>query len=148
MGIKSDFSNAEFDARQKEFEEALDERILASMSYAGEEFVKDSRTQVGDHELGFYEDQTGNLRNSIAYYIYRFGELVKKDERGNTENNLKLISPLVQSKNYQLIGIAGMNYASYVEAKGYNVISQQKDVCIINLGVYLQDVKKFAEHEL
>jgi len=144
MALKSDYNANEAKGEAQAYLDAIDERIIAAMEYAGEEFVRDSREQPGDHEQGFYEDQTTNLRNSIAYYIFRFGDLVTKNERGNTIINMELISELVQPKGYQLIGIAGMEYASYVEAKGYNVISVQADACIINLGEYLDDIKKFA----
>ena len=44
-------------------------------------------------------------------------------------------------KGIQLIGIAGMNYASFVESKGYNVISYQADVCIVDLAMYLETLE-------
>jgi len=41
---------------------------------------------------------------------------------------------LVKVKHgYQLIGVAGMDYASYVESMGYNVISAQSVVAIEGL---------------
>jgi hypothetical protein len=49
-----------------------------------------------------------------------------------------LIEGLVKPNGFHLILIAGMNYASYVESKGYNVISYQADVCMIDLSLHLE----------
>ena len=38
-----------------------------------------------------------------------------------------------------------MNYASYVESKGYNVISYQADVCMVELGGYLENLDLIKE---
>jgi hypothetical protein len=55
--------------------------------------------------------------------------------------NKTAIQDVVKPKGFQLIGVAGMNYASHVESKGYNVISYQADVCMVNLGVSLEKLK-------
>jgi hypothetical protein len=121
--------------------EQIHERVIAAMVYAGEQFITDSRSQPGDHALGFYEDRTGNLRNSIGYYVFYNGlQVASNDPMGNAN----LVMPYVSS-GYQLIGLAGMDYATYVEAKGYNVISIQADVCIVNLDMYMKDIQHFAD---
>lgn len=43
------------------------------------------------------------------------------------------IESLSNTDGVQLIGLAGMNYASEVEAKGYNVISVQADLILVDL---------------
>lgn len=89
-----------------------------------------------DHAMGTYNDVTTNLRNSIGYFVFHDGELIK--EHGNIETNQALIQDIVVPKGIQLIGIAGMNYASFVESKGYNVISYQNDLCLVELAMYLE----------
>ena len=34
-----------------------------------------------------------------------------------------------------------MNYASFVESKGYNVISYQADICMVDLAGYLENLE-------
>ena len=114
---------------------SVHERILDSFIMAGENFVAQAREQVQDHALGTYIDQTTNLRNSIGYLIFLNGERVHGDA-GQVEDMNEILER-VDPNGYQLIGYAGMNYASYVETKGYNVITAQSEQCIINLNNYL-----------
>lgn len=127
----------------KEFQDAIVERLIMAAQYAGEKFVEEARNQPGDHAQGFYEDKTGNLRNSIGYLVYHNGELVSSGGSGSQYQNI--VSSHV-GMGIQLIGVAGMNYASYVEAKGYNVITIQADACVVRLEEYMKDVREFADN--
>lgn len=118
----------------------LYDRILNAFIYAGEEFVINARGQMQDHAMGTYKDVTTNLRNSIGYFVYHDGELIKENLIGNIDDNRKEIADLIKKEGFQLIGIAGMNYASYVESKGYNVISYQSDICILDLSTLLETI--------
>ena len=110
--------------------------MINSFIRAGEDFVINSREQMQDHAMGTYKDQTTNLRNSIGYFIFHNGALVH--DNNNNIANRGIIEDTVKPIGIQLIGLAGMNYASYVESKGYNVISYQADVCIVDLSTYLE----------
>ncbi len=72
---------------------------------------------------GSYTDQTGNLRNSIGYVVLYDG-VVKSSVLANQQGK-KLLEELIPkySKGLVLIVVAGMNYATYVEAKNYNVLT-------------------------
>jgi hypothetical protein len=143
MGIKSNFNSVRFSAEITQQAEMLGDRILDSFIRAGEKFLISAREQVQSHDLGTYLDQTTNLRNSIGYYIFRNGKVVSMNQNGKEGNNLDLIRDLILDnfQGYQLIGVAGMNYASHVESKGYNVISYQADQCIVDLTFYLETLK-------
>lgn len=135
MALKSNFN---FDRSMRGLQIQVDgiyDRIINSFIFAGETFIKNARGQVQDHAMGTYVDQTTNLRNSIGYFIFHDGRYVtgKNDLASNTIE----IQDHVKPKGIQLIGIAGMNYASEVESKGYNVISYQADVCIVEIAMYL-----------
>ena len=132
-------------------------QILDSFITAGEKFVTDAREQGQSHGAGQYHDVTANLRNSIGYYVLHNGKIIIKKEPGSIAGKIsegKLspgeialindvgIKDYIVSKGFQLIGIAGMNYASHVESKGYNVISIQADICIVDLTKYLEKIKK------
>jgi hypothetical protein len=141
MALKSNFNESRFNREVQNQADKLNEKILNSFIMAGEQFVIDARSQGQDHALGQYMDRTGNLRNSIGYYVYHNGELVKEKSIGNAVENKQIIQDFINHKGFQLIGIAGMNYASFVESKGYNVISYQADVCMINLAGYLEKLE-------
>ncbi len=149
MALKSNYNSASFGRDIQRQADSIHERILQTFIRAGEEFVKQAREQMQEHAMGTYKDITANLRNSIGYYIFQDGNVVFQNpasgdyagpesegrlskseiESANTEAIRSIINP----RGFQLIAVAGMNYASYVESKGYNVISYQVDVMVINL---------------
>ena len=127
--------------------EGIEERIVQAMRDAGKEFVTAARDQFGGegaHEQGFYIDDTGNLRHSIGYQIYKNGELLEESEVRFPQDNRDAVAGIIKPNGYQLIGIAGMGYASYVEAKGYNVITIYEDVCFLRLAEYFEEIAKFV----
>ncbi len=138
MALKSNYDAGRVQRETQVQADSLYERILAAFIRAGENFVIQAREQVQDHALGTYEDQTTNLRNSIGYFIFHDGELIRENQIGSAVANKQEVQSLVLPKGFQLIGIAGMNYASYVESKGYNVITIQAETCFLNLQNYLE----------
>lgn len=72
---------------------------------------------------GSYTDRTGNLRNSVGYVVLLNG--IEQSQSNISKLNHKQIEEIKAKypKDLVLIVVAGMNYASYVEAKGYNVLS-------------------------
>ena len=112
------------------FQEETEDKLVLVLVRAGEDFVKIAR------EIGKYVDHTGNLRSSIGYIIVNDGDIVDSDfqvsvkagsdkETGKKEAK-KLAQQLAKTHNegLVLIGVAGMEYAVYVEAiEGKEVIS-------------------------
>ncbi len=112
----------------------MEKQIIKMLQYVGEEFVRDAR-RMHKAEGGF-GDVTGNLRSSIGYFILKDGKIIQSNLEGNKEGAnaaKRLIGELEKRQGYQLIGVAGMNYATHVESKGLNVISLQSDMAIISL---------------
>lgn len=140
MGITATF----VDDSQEQMEN-LYKKIRNAFIMAGEQFIINARGQMQDHAMGTYLDDTKNLRSSIQYFILHNGEIVKSSESEFTEQNKALIQALVKPDGFQLIGIAGMNYASYVESKGYNVISVQADTCLVDLALHLENLGLIGE---
>ena len=70
-----------------------------------------------------YTDRTGILRNFVGYIVLL--NSVEKSKSNISALNQKLIEELKSKypKDLVLIVVAGMNYAAYVEAKGFNVLS-------------------------
>lgn len=104
------------------FQQRLEEATIFVLQYLGEELTKYAKDKHN------YTDQTGNLTNSIAYAVVREKDIVQwggpdtpgEGEKAALATALKMIKSTPNT--FSLIIVAGMNYAAYVEAKGYNVI--------------------------
>lgn len=103
-------------------------RVIANvLCYVGEQCIIEARNG------GTYEDQTGNLRSSIGYAVLMNGQVIQSDSVDKIKNGnegvsegLKYLQERVKKaskKGVCIIVTAGMNYAEYVEAKGYVVLS-------------------------
>lgn len=103
-------------------------RVIAdTLCYAGEKCIEEAR------DGGTYIDQTGNLRSSIGYAVLMNGQVIQYDCADKVKNGdegvsegLKFLQSRIKKaskKGIVLIVTAGMNYAEYVEAKGYVVLS-------------------------
>lgn len=143
MALKSNLNSGRLRLETLAQAEILITKIIESFQEAGERFIADARGQVQDHGQGTYMDQTTNLRNSIGYFITRDGEIIH--EANKIDTNRAKIEDLIKPRGIQLIGIAGMNYASHVESRGYNVISYQADVCMVNLAMYLETLEVIGQ---
>lgn len=141
MGITLKLGQVKITA--KKFVGEVEEKMILVMQYTGEQFVKDAR-QMTRSEGGF-GDVTGNLRSSIGYFILKDGQIIKSNLKGKALGKSaaqQFVDSLPKKTGFQLIGIAGMNYASLVESKGKNVISIQAEAALIDLKDMLNDVTK------
>lgn len=99
--------------------------VIKALHFIGQEFIIRAR------DGGNYENRTGNLRSSIGYAIFENGkeigskfEKANKDKDGKGVEAAKNLSEVVApKKGIALIVTAGMDYALYVEAKGFNVLT-------------------------
>lgn len=127
MGLRPSFSPDDIRAKLEADARRIEAAIITRLAYLGEECVNHARS------LNTYKDQTGNLRSSVGYLIARDGRILKqffetanKDEGGAGKSTARKIALEVLTgagSGYALIVVAGMNYASKVEAKGYDVLS-------------------------
>ena len=122
--MKPMFTNADIDRWFDIFEENAETAIYEKLQESGEYFVKLAR------ESGSYQDHTGNLRSSIGYVIVKDGSVLISNfqQTANGAEGIatgKRIAATIASgvKGLVLIGVAGMDYAMHVEAKGFEVIS-------------------------
>lgn len=102
----------------------VEEAIIFNFYVIGEGSVNHAREQ------GSYKDRTSNLRNSIGYVVAYNGEIVEygfKRSAGITDKAAFLadqkIQEMLSDHGYDLIIVAGMNYARHVENKGKVVLS-------------------------
>lgn len=115
MGIKPKFNiDMMLDAGLKYNKEML----LAGLRRVGLQAINKAKQE------GSYTDRTGNLRNSVGFLIADEGEIVDS-MFGNDVAREYAISILNEfsTSDVILMVFAGMNYASYVQAKGYNVLA-------------------------
>lgn len=77
---------------------------------------------------GSYTDRSGNLRRSVGYVVVVDGQIYKAGSFSGTTKGAAEGEAYARSlvskfpKGIVLIVVAGMNYAAYVTAKGYNVL--------------------------
>jgi hypothetical protein len=121
-GMKALFGSHQIKNVIENFQKENEKRTLISLQYQGELFVNKARLS------GTYRDITGNLRSSIGYVILKNGVEVDSNFIGNSDGSLKgknVANEVAKQypKGYVLIGVAGMDYAAYVEAKNYDVIT-------------------------
>ena len=102
-------------------------RVIANvLCNVGEQCIIEARNN------GSYEDQTGNLRSSVGYAVLINGQVIqsghvdkiKNGDEGVAEGLAFLQKRIKKAskKGVCLIVTAGMNYAEYVEARGYVVL--------------------------
>lgn len=110
-----------------------DTKIERWLSYIGEKLCNHARTVTKGHSSGGYDDQTGNLRSSIGYRLYKDGKKLKDGgfknvSGGNAISEAKDaldrygLAYEIPVKGWTIVIVAGMSYATYVESKGYNVL--------------------------
>lgn len=108
---------AQIDKAKVGFEESL----LDEFRRTGEQFISDARS------IRTYQDQTGNLRSSIGYALFKDGQMLERSFPGGdgTGSGTSLAEWVAERypKGILLVVVAGMFYAKYVEAKSYDVLT-------------------------
>lgn len=95
------------------------EVLINKLSHIGEGALRIAREQ------GSYTDRTKNLRNSTGYVIAIDGQVVTRAGfRTKNENGAAFAEELARTTEGKavLVVCAGMNYATYVSKRGYDVL--------------------------
>jgi len=126
MGITPNFSRAEIRRAIKEKIALYRNAVGDRLKLAGEQFINLARS------VDTYIDRTGNLRNSIGYMILYNGKMKAQSfgTGGKGPKEAKKIAKQIAREfpsGYVLIGVAGMDYAAKVEAKGKDVITNSSE---------------------
>lgn len=127
-GLKALFGVNQIKQVLSDYVDSADSQVLESLKFLGEEFVNKARL------TNTYLDDTGNLRSSIGYIILLNGDVKFsgfKKQAGSGDGDLGKLEGLTfayeVAQQYQegfvLIGVAGMKYAAYLEAKNFDVIT-------------------------
>lgn len=138
----------EIDHEIEQAQERLHEAIIEVLNYVGLECVKHVKTlpqmSVADKDRGklpphqpHFIDWTSNLRSSVGYNIVYNGRIFREGgfeaiKGGNegAQTGKEYIAKIAQEigEGYALIVVAGMKYAAYVSAKGYDVLDSAEQL--------------------
>lgn len=129
MAIKPNFTKDDVRKRFDAFLNEIEKKQIARLQRLGEMCLVEARTNKG------YMMQTGALLSSTGYEVFVDGVAIHSQfdaasgaESNAAETGIKSGQSIAESigkgtKGIALVVVAGMNYAAYVEAKGYNVLS-------------------------
>ena len=105
------------------------EELIMNLAVVGEKCVNEARMK------GSYKDQTGNLRSSTGYVLVVDGQIVTmsrfdivRDGKKGSDDGRSFAESLARNhpKDIALIVVAGMHYAEYVAARGYDVLDSSE----------------------
>jgi len=134
---------------------------VRTLSYLGEQCVKVARDRPMSES---WTDRTGNLRSSIGYVVAYEGQTAAASsfettpatrplEKGESANGAKIGRAFAQElaeKHTEpcLVVVAGMEYAPYVEAKGYDVLTSAELHAKSKIDEYLEKTKDRINKQL
>ena len=99
--------------------------LIRKLMSVGERCINEARTR------GSYKDHTGHLRSSVGYVIIENGEIIQlagfepvSGAKEGAEKGKNFARSLASNypEGIALVLVAGMDYAEYVAAKGYDVL--------------------------
>lgn len=155
MGVTANFTKDDVRKRFDAFLDEIEKKQIARLQRLGEMCLIEARTNKG------YMMQTGALLSSTGYEVFVDGVAIHSqfdvasgaDGEAATKG-VKLGQSIAEkigkeTKGVALVVVAGMNYAAYVEAKGYNVLSSAEHLAERELPRMLEklitNIKRAAE---
>lgn len=142
MGITQTTPTAEIDKYIEKQVERITKALIRNLQYVGERVINHARSlpspsaaaykgkRIPPHQPN-YIDWTVNLRSSIGYVIVCDGKVVTEGGfkvEGNgadgAKSGIQYAKEIVRQfpEGIVLVVVAGMEYAAYVTAKGYDVL--------------------------
>jgi hypothetical protein len=119
MNIHINVNLGDFDREMNEAAERLVQAAIHDLHIIGENYIVEAK------EKRTYTDQTGHLRDANSYRIYRDGVSVDENigvlKDGKPNPTDAMFDQLKTGKGLEFIVGDGMEYASFVEGKGFNV---------------------------
>ena len=124
MPIRQVTPNSEVNSYIERKLEIWSQLLIRNFWFIGEQVLNAARSTDS------YKDQTGNLRSSLGYVVAVDGRVadissfaVVKNGQEGSKTGADYARKLARKypKGIVLIVCAGMNYAAYVSAKGYDV---------------------------
>ena len=155
MGVTANFTKADIQKRIDAFVDMVEQKQIERLQRLGEMCLIEARNNKG------YMMQTGALLSSTGYTIFVDGVAIHTqfDAANGAESEAaargvrkgQTVAEKVgkDTQGVALVVVAGENYAAYVEAKGYNVLSSAKNLAERELPRMLEklitNIKRAAE---
>lgn len=155
MGVTANFTKADVKKRIDAFLDMVEQKQIARLQRLGEMCLIEARNNKG------YMMQTGALLSSTGYQVFVDGVAIHSqfDAASGAESEaaakgIKTGQTLAEqigkeTKGIALVVVAGMNYAAYVEARGYNVLTSAEHLAERELPKMLEklitNIKRAAE---
>ena len=129
MGVTANFTKADVKKRIDAFLDEIERKQIARLQRLGEMCLIEARNNKG------YMMQTGALLSSTGYQVFVDGVAIHSqfDAASGAESEAaargiktgQTIAEQIgkETKGVALVVVAGMNYATYVEARGKNVLT-------------------------
>lgn len=155
MGIKCSVSSASLKRYFIKCHNIIAQEIKRALLRLGEESVAKIRDRGADES---WIDHTGNLRSSIGYAIYNYGKVeiesafaVVNQGTEGAQVGRELIRELASlyADTYALVILAGMDYASDVEAiESKDVLASTELWAKKVVSTYMEKAKERAEKKI
>ena len=147
MAIKANFTERDIRAKLERFLKEVAIMQIEALKELGEMCVTHARGLPP--EVGFH-DQSGNLRSSIGYMVFKdgvpvhesFDQVIGGIEGVKRGQDLAKKTGAEHNQGLVLVVTAGMNYALYVESKGRDVIASAKMLARRELPRMLSELKR------
>lgn len=143
MGVIANFTKDDIKKRLDAFLDQIEKQQIKRLQLLGEKCVIEARTNKG------YTVRTGALTSSTGYMVFVDGVAIHtafEAENGEGSTNGIQTGQIVaeqigrETTGVALVVVAGMNYAAYVEAKGYNVLASAEHLAERELPRMLEDL--------
>ncbi len=134
MGIKAQFTAQDIDKFHDDFVQNFYIKLIEALEFTAIE-IRDL-AKSGKNGIKDYIDRSNNLRSSIGFVLYKDGEQISSNfvksgagSEGDGNKGTQVGESVAESiaieypKGFVVVMVAGMDYAAYVEAKGYDVIT-------------------------
>ena len=155
MGVTPNFTKADVKKRIDAFLDVVERQQIKTLQQLGEMCLIEARNNKG------YMMQTGALLSSTGYQVFVDGVAIHSqfDAASGAESEAaargiktgQTIAEQIgkETKGVALVVVAGMNYAAYVEARGYNVLTSAEHLAERELPKMLEklitNIKRAAE---
>lgn len=155
MGVTPNFTKADVKKHIDAFLDMVEQKQIARLQRLGEMCLIEARNNKG------YMMQTGALLSSTGYQVFVDGVAIHSqfDAASGAESEAaargiktgQTIAEQIgkETTGVALVVVAGMNYAAYVEARGYNVLTSAEHLAERELPKMLEklitNIKRAAE---
>lgn len=144
MPIVPRFKQEDIKRRFDKFLAVIEKQQIQTLQYLGEMCV--TKAKELPPEIGF-KDQTGNLRSSIGYMVFKDGVAIHEGFQGSSEGTTegKMLAQKVGAKykhGIALVVTAGMNYAVRLESKKRDVLTSAELLAKQELPKMIAELKR------